>query len=326
MPLEAITVAICTHNRLGLLRRTIASIQAAQRPFGCCGEIVVVANACSDDTEQWLAHASAHRTEPNGWKLRYAREARLGKAHALNRLRTLPLAELVAFVDDDHRVDSGYFQHLVKAAESHPECGLFCGRILPDWDGREPAWVHDTGPYRLYPLPVPRFDLGPDERTLGGEGPYPGGGNLAVRREVLERVGPFRTAFGPVGHNLGGAEDLEWVCRALAQGERIRYVPGMVQHHYVDPARFHLLYLVRKAYERSASVVRLDGGEAESLLPPLHVWAKVLDRAVHLAIHAAHPAARRFYAMRLAGAFGELKGHWHRRKGVLRCAFDKLCQ
>jgi GT2 family glycosyltransferase len=275
----------------------------------------VVANACSDGTEEWLADMSACGVGPNGWSLRHVREPALGKAHALNRLRTLETAELIAFVDDDHRVDPGYLPSLVEAAERHPEFGLFCGRIVPDWDGREPAWVHDTGPYRLYPLPVPRFDLGDEERPLGVDGPCPGGGNLAVRREVLHRVGPFRTGFGPVGHNLGGAEDIEWVRRALAQGERLRYVPGMVQYHYVDPARFRLAYLMKKSFERSASVVRLDGSmPSDGIVPPGFMWIKLLDRLVRLAVSAPDACKRRFYAMRLAGALGEMHGYRLRRR------------
>ncbi len=319
MPLEGITVAICTHNRLNLLRRTIASIHAADLPEGCRGEILVVANACTDGTEEWLDHMSADGPCPAGWSLRYACEPRLGKTHALNRLRTLTTEKLVAFVDDDHRVDVGYFQSLVKAAEKRPECGLFCGRILPDWDGREPGWVHETGPYRLYPLPVPRFDLGDSPRALGLQGPYPGGGNLAVRREVLGRIGPFRTGFGPVGHNLGGAEDIEWVRRALAQGERLQYVPGMVQYHYVDPARFRLSYLMKKSFERSASVVRLEAKKPfERAFPPRYMWAKVLDATVRLAVFGADPCKRRFYAMRLAAALGEIHGYRLRRQDEAR--------
>ncbi|SHG20608.1 Glycosyltransferase, GT2 family [Desulfacinum infernum DSM 9756] len=324
MSLDAVTVAICTHNRLDLLRRTIASIHAAQRPAGCRGEILVVANACSDGTEQWLTDMAVNGAGPHGWSFRHVREPALGKAHALNRLRTLETAELIAFVDDDHRVDPGYLRSLVEAAERHPESGLFCGRILPDWDGREPAWVHDTGPYRLYPLPVPRFDLGDEERPLGVDGPCPGGGNLAVRREVLRRVGPFRSDFGPVGHNLGGAEDIEWVRRALAQGERLQYVPGMVQYHYVDPDRFRLAYLMKKSFERSASVVRLERSmPSDGTAPPRFMWIKVFDRLVRLVVSAADASRRRFYAMRLAGALGEIHGYRLRRRDESLSAIGK---
>ena len=59
---------------------------------------------------------------------------------------------------------------------SYPDADIFCGRILPDWDGTEPAWVHDTGEYRIYPLPVPRYDLGDATNAVAGGKGHPRGG------------------------------------------------------------------------------------------------------------------------------------------------------
>ena len=86
--------------------------------------------------------------------------------HALNR--AVPLVEngILAFVDDDHRVDEDYLVEIYKASRAYSHAGLICGRILADWDGREPAWVHDTGPYRIYPLPVPLYDEGDQPKEI----------------------------------------------------------------------------------------------------------------------------------------------------------------
>ena len=119
--------------------------------------------------------------------------------------------------------------------------------------------MHDDGPYRIYPLPVPRYDLGDRPLASPHETATPGGGNLVLRTTLFDRVGDFSTAYGPVGRGLGGAEDHEWVLRAIAAGARVQYVPDIVQYHYVDPTRLKLDYLMRKAYERSASAVRLGG-------------------------------------------------------------------
>ena len=174
----------------------------------------------------------------------------------------------------DHRADSGYLESVCRAVESYPEVDILCGRILPDWDGSEPDWVHDDGPYRIYPLPVPRYDLG--ERPLASphETATPGGGNLVLRTTLFDRVGDFSTVYGPVGRGLGGAEDHEWVLRAIAAGARVQYVPEIVQYHYVDPARLKLTYLVRKAYERSASAVRLGGTGNGGGLVPAYMFRK----------------------------------------------------
>ena len=188
-----LTVLICTHNRSELLQRVLASINEAVRPPQCAVELLVVANACTDDTVNVLRRYESESKSSGALPLRWTEEPKPGKSNALNRAIPMISAGLVCFIDDDHRVDRTYFVNLAKAAERYPRVTMFCGRILPDWDGTEPRWVHDTGPYRIYPLPVPRYDEGDQTRPITFQGPAPGGGNLCVRREVFERIGGFST-------------------------------------------------------------------------------------------------------------------------------------
>ena len=246
-----LTVLICTHNRAALLAKTLRSLSAARQPPGWSVDILVAANACTDSTHA-LLDDYRKATAEHGWlPLTWFAEATPGKSHALNNAMPRVQSDLVAFVDDDHRVDTAYLEAVCRAADAHPEAALFCGRILPDWDGSEPAWVHDSGPYRIYPLPVPRFDQGDVSRELTPDQAVPGGGNLFLRTPWLARVGRFDTAMGPTGHDLGGSEDLDWVLRALRLGARLRYVPDAVQHHYVDTSRLTLRYMMKKAYKLS---------------------------------------------------------------------------
>ena len=225
-----LTVLICTHNRADLLERVLASLNAAKRP-AIPVRILVAANACTDDTVACMQAYQAQQQEMDWIPLRLIDVPTPGKSHALNRAIPKIDTELTAFVDDDHRVDENYLVAIEQAAQTWPDAGLYCGRILPDWDGSEPAWVHDKGPYRIYPLPVPRYDQGHLPKIITAEeGPIPGGGNLVVRRHVFELAGKFSTELGPHGHDLGGGEDSEYVLRALSRGVRCQYVPNMVQH------------------------------------------------------------------------------------------------
>lgn len=308
--MSRLTVLICTHDRARLLERTLDSLDAAQRPPGWPVDVVVAANACSDDTHARL-EARAHRASP-ALPLAWFAEPVPGKSHALNSAMPRLTGDIVAFVDDDHRVDEAYLRSICEAADAYPEAGLFCGRILPDWDGSEPAWVHDTGPYRIYPLPVPRFDQGAHPRELTAEQAVPGGGNLFLRRPWLEKVGPFATDLGPTGHDLGGSEDLDWVLRALRIGARLRYEPSVVQHHYVDMERLRLGYIMRKAFKRTASTVRVEPRDPASARVPPYMLRKVAVYAVR-AVTAWRGAPRRFYLVRTAAALGEISGHLARR-------------
>ena len=311
-----LTILISSHNRAGLLERTLRYLNEARRPRDWQADALVVANACTDGTHAFLDRYVRDTSDsPAGserLRLRWVAEPRMGKSHALNCAIPLLTSEWVAFVDDDHRVDIAYLESVCRAATAYPEADILCGRILPDWDGSEPSWVHDDGPYRIYPLPVPRYDLGDSALLSPHETATPGGGNLVLRTALFDRVGDFSTVYGPVGRGLGGAEDHEWVLRAIAAGARVQYVPDIVQHHYVDPTRLKLGYLVRKAYERSASAVRLGGTGNGKRLVPAYMIRKAGEYSLAV-MTSTGPQQRRFHLVRLAASLGEIKGHMHAR-------------
>lgn len=309
--MPCLTVLICTHDRVELLSKAVASLDAARRPADWSIEILVAANACHDGTHAWLTHR-AYEGEP-ALRLSWFAEPVPGKSNALNSAMVRLGGDLVTFVDDDHRVDAGYLEAVCHAASGHPEAALLCGRILPDWDGSEPPWVHEQGPYRIYPLPVPRFDQGDEPRELTPEQAIPGGGNLAVRTPWLQRVGRFSTELGPTGHDLGGSEDVDWVLRALRAGARLQYAPAMIQYHHVDADRLTLGYVLRKAYKRTASTVRTESGADGGRGVPRYVVRKVLVYAFK-AVTALGSSRRRFFLVRTAAALGEVAGHRARRR------------
>lgn len=306
-----LTVLICTHNRAQLLLRTLKHLNSAQRPVHWGVEVLVMANACTDDTLEQLALFNNELSE--GLPLRWIEEPTPGKSHALNHAIPLIQSDLVAFVDDDHRVDNNYLTGICDAAGVYPDAHLFCGRILPDWGGTEPDWVHDTGPYRIYPLPIPRFDQGDEPRRITPEIAIPGGGNLFLRSQWLKRVGPFAIDLGPSGHDLEGSEDLDWVLRAQKLGAHLQYVPSVVQYHYVDLDRLRLGYLVKKAYKRTASTTGLKETSTGKRVPR-YLYRK-LGEYLLSALTALDADRRRFYLVRTAAALGEMKGYRQRTIG-----------
>ena len=307
-----LTVVVCTHNRAPLLARTLDSLNRCARPPGCDIELLVIANACTDHTAEIL-EAYRNQTDTRNWiPLRWVAEPISGKSHALNRAVPLVESGILAFVDDDHRVDENYLVEICKASRAYPHAGLICGRILADWDGREPSWVHETGPYRIYPLPVPIYQQGGQPKEITGEGPAPGGGNLCVRREVFNRIGTFSTELGPHGHDLGGGEDSDFVHRCLAGGERIQYVPGIVQYHFVDQDRLRFGYLLRKSFQRSRSGIRTQARQVASV--PRYMWRKIATYLLLGVVSLSWPRTR-FYLVRLAAALGEARGFLDKPRG-----------
>lgn len=293
---------ICTHNRAVLLERVLQSLDALHAPDTWQVEVLVMANACSDDTHRMLEEY-ANGTRRFGYPLRWAPVPKPGKSNALNSSIELLQKGIVAFVDDDHRVDPEYLRAICRVADAHPDFSMFCGRIYPDWDGNEPDWVHDDGPYRIRPLPVPRSDSGPEEIEITARHRLPGGGNLALRTDVFDRIGGFATDLGPHGHDLGGGEDTEFLTRARQAGERMIYTPAMVQYHYADPERLKTGYILRKAYHRSRTSTEAPAGRRGV---PLYMWRKASQYAA-LSVLALDSTKRLHFAIRLAATLGEMR-------------------
>lgn len=305
----SLTVVVCTHDRAASLDRTLDALMQAEPPATPV-DILVVANACRDDTADRL-RARAGSGSP--FPLRWVEEPLPGKSRALNRALTLIESDAAAFVDDDQRVAPDFLVETCAALERHPDAGILCGRLLPDWDGSEPAWVHDTGPWRIYPPPVASFDPGETPRVLGIDDELPPGGDIIVRREVLQRIGEFSLELGPHGHDLLGGEDIDYLRRALALGIGLRYEPRILQYHAVEAERLRLRELVAKAFQRSRSSVRIAREGPSGI--QRYMWKKV---AIYLlqSLASLQTNRRRFYLVRLAAALGEMRGAADRRRGA----------
>jgi GT2 family glycosyltransferase len=301
-----IEIIICTHNRAQLLRKTLASLGRVTIPQQCELRVVVVDNGSTDETAEMVAHD--FRTVGRA-RTKLVREPRLGKSYAINKGVQETSGDILVFVDDDHRVSEGFLDAVVRCVEQEPTYRCYCGRILPDWDGTEPRWVHDQERYPIRPFPIPTYDLG--ERHVDvKEGRFlPGAGNLIIRRQLFDQTGGFDVALGPVGHNLHGGEDIDFVLRLLRTGEPIRYIPDAIQYHYVDHARLVLKYLLKKAYLRSLASRRLVGiPDGRRFGPiPSYLLRQVGERLMK-AIFTFDGNRRRHYLVRVAAGLGEIEG------------------
>ncbi|MBE0472483.1 MAG: glycosyltransferase family 2 protein [Methyloprofundus sp.] len=301
-----LTVTICTHNRAELLLKTISSINSAAISNQAQLSILVIANNCSDDTIYCLQNYQSKQKLENLLPLVYAEEPKPGKSNALNTGLKLIKDGWICFVDDDHRLDNHYFQTVINAITNYPETNLFCGRIIPDWTGEEPEWAHETDEFKITPYPVPYFDLGEESLTLTASTSIPGGGNLIVAREVFDKVGNFSIALGPKGHDLMGSEDSDFVLRALQAGETLRYIPDIIQYHYVNPEHFKLRFLIKKSFQRNRSITLIHRPERARI--PLYLWSKLTQYLVGT-LFSFNLNKSRFYLTRFAGVLGQIAGH-----------------
>lgn len=177
-----VSVVIPTHNRVGLLPATVASV-FQERSVAL--EIVVVDDDSVDGTEAWLAAQDDPR-------LRYEvlRPGRLGSG-ARNAGFAGVTTPYVLFLDDDDLLEPGAIPALLRALERHPQAARAIGANESIGDGMRPKR-----------LPHPRVPLvrAPWLEELFGWNMPPG--VILWRSEVVREVGGWK-------EGLRRAEDTE---------------------------------------------------------------------------------------------------------------------
>lgn len=302
---SVLTIIICTYNRSSSLATTISSLYSTGYKGPELVDILVVANACTDDTVERVR--SIRTDHPQSViSLRYIEEPKPGKSHALNAAIKATTSEYLCFIDDDQTVENGFISNLLIGISIYND-DIYCGRIKPDWPGTEPSWVHTTGQYAIPIRPFPEFDFGDTSLILNPDARFPSGGNICVRRHVFERSGVFSTNLGPKGHNLAGGEDHEFLSRCAKSGFSIRYLPAVKQLHAVDDERMQTIYTLKKSYHRSKSVFIMKESFSK---PKLYMIRKIASHLVK-ATFTIDSRKRFFYMVRLAASIGELSGAVH---------------
>jgi hypothetical protein len=82
-----------------------------------------------------------------------------------------------------------------------------------------------------------------DCREVNHWGSYPWGANWCARRDILLRIGGFRTQFGRKGHDFNGGEELVAASMIQQLGHKIYILPNAKVIHDVDSKRFTLSHV-----------------------------------------------------------------------------------
>jgi GT2 family glycosyltransferase len=256
-PLTAadITVVVPTRDRPTFLARCLADLTEAQQGDGL-GAVLVVDSA-SRSTE--TGTVASRFGVPHVW------EPLPGASRARNAGWRAAQTPLVAFIDDDLRLRSGWTSAIVEAFQD-PSVAFVTGQVvLPEGAGAQPQ----------------AFGVieGHAGRTLDGStrGVFGGSANLAVRRAVISAVGGFDERLGP-GRWLSAGEDVELLDRLVEAGWIGRYEPAAIvecEQWRDDAQRLRLAWSYGKgmgarfaamgrrdparAVRRSPEVLRLSG-------------------------------------------------------------------
>jgi GT2 family glycosyltransferase len=211
-----VTVAICTRERPDDLSRCLGSLEKLPKDGQ---EILVVDNRPrTRETEKVVrAHSG----------VRYVREDRRGLDAARNRALREARGEIVAFIDDDAVADREWLRALA-GNFGDPLTLAVTGMTMPiELETRaQETFERLTGFCRGFRRR--RFQMENLSPVAGGSAGA--GANMALRRDVLEKVGPFDEALDAGTPTCSGG-DSEYFSRILAAGFEIVYEPAALNWH-----------------------------------------------------------------------------------------------
>lgn len=188
-----------------------------------------------------------------GRDVRLVEERRPGLSAGRNAGVAAATGDVIAFTDDDVRVDPQWLRAIGSRFVSEPDLQAVTGVILPS-ELTTPAQIwyeayyggfsaeRTFSPVTIVPEDVPGTmrharvrALTPSGQVLKrfavyGIGAYGAGANMAYRRTLIDTVGGFDPTLG-AGSPARGGEDLAMFVETLWRGGRIGFEPRAVVHH-----------------------------------------------------------------------------------------------
>lgn len=204
----SVSVLIATRDRPQELQRSVASVLAGDYPHF---EIIVI------------DQGRVPPLLPSDRRLRVVRSSSrvAGKSRALNEAIALATGSILAFTDDDCTVAADWLESGTSLLLNEPDVGLVFGKVT--------AIPHD--PDELFVpsfLPTERLVLkGVSSAHIRGGG----GGNMFVRRHVMDEIRGFDPLLGP-GMIFKACEEYDVFYRTLRAGFGVARDPNTVVVHW----------------------------------------------------------------------------------------------
>lgn len=258
-----ISVLVCTYNRATVLRETLDSLLRLETAGQFTYEVLVVDNASTDNTPQFLAEIASRSPVP----LRWVREAEQGTVFARNRGIQEAFGQWIASFDDDQLADPRWLLELYTLAQTRQarSVGGAVRLRLPATCDRELSKVCR----RLLGESVGWEQEQPYTRKEG-----PGAGNQMLHRSVFQQIGLYDPAFNRRG------EDTDLYRRIRAAGIDSWYTPRAVAWHIIPPQRLDDKYLRSTSIHNGHCFARRDREEWGRLALSLVLAARVGQAAL----------------------------------------------
>ena len=274
------TVLVATHNGAATLPLVLDAYRALVPPPGGW-KLVIVANACTDGTEDVI------RSRADGLPLRSLAIAGRGQNRARNRGLSEVEGDLLVLADDDAVPRSDWLVRLREAADAHPDFGLFGGRVLPRWEAPPPPWLLEKIPLApCFAVTDPAWPEGPIKSD------FVFSPNMAVRAALVagarfdETIGPRKGSY-PMGSETALTR------RLSASGVRAWHAREAVVEHLVRRFQTTPRWLVGRAFRYGRGQARWPAADGSRRRKRLSDALRALRGVCGTTLRAARARRRR---------------------------------
>ncbi len=243
---NGISLIICCYNSKEVIKETLESILNNSINQSISFEIIIVDNASTDGTGEYIKEIWENFQMPYELKLLY--EHKPGLIHARKTAVLSASYDILIFCDDDNRLDSTYIQKAFDVMIANPKIGA-CGGCGEADLGQEvrPDWFHG--------IISEGFAIGKQANSnfsqISTNRLYLYGAGLVIRKCILDRIFHKNIQLlltGRNGNKVLAGDDSEISFYTLFMGYELWYFEELKFKHLIVSKRLNVNYLF-KMYE-----------------------------------------------------------------------------
>lgn len=272
-----INVIIPTYNRSKNLAACLSRLEAQKINPDVRWNLIVVDNNSSDDTAETVQNLS----RSSEIEIRYVNEPHQGVSFARNRGVVESDAPLLAFFDDDIRPNDEWLQSIYDTFIEY-DCDAVSGRILLPPSTVIPRWIQPS----MYGQ-LGKQDYGDSVFQFKDTSRLPFGGNMAIGRSTLLRLGMFDTRVGRFRDAKNQivmikGEETDFFSRLLASGGKIIYQPRSVVQHMILPHQLQKPFFRTLAFNTGINAVVLGSTSVTRTIlgVPLYALRNLVEKSI----------------------------------------------
>lgn len=238
-----LTIVIPTHDRVDLLRRTVASLGRCRVPDAPLRTVIIEnggkfgADDVVREAPDWLCAEYVYRQEGN-------------KSAALNDVLQSIVSGLVVFFDDDIRLCECVLTRYAESAQRQRTRRFFAGPMEVDYETPPPDWLRDY-------LPGSALGWTWETETLIDK-PVAMGCNWAAFAADLKRVGGFDQDRGPGATSDSVGQERAMQELLIADGIHGTFLAEAIVWHYVPLTRCSTKWVLHRKFRIGVSFGMLD--------------------------------------------------------------------